>query len=342
MYAFSEKSYALYARTDGIGTGNSAIYGYTEAFGSKAIVGQQAGNDSETAVMGIVTDPAGNPVSNGFAIRGVDGGISVLGENSVGGTGVMGDSRLGLGVLGASIGHIGVQGTSTNGVAVEGISTNNHGVHAVTSDAGRSGVYAENLTSGGGGYGVYAVASGTGQAVHGENPSDSGWAGYFNGKVHSTATYSSSDARLKKDIRDLPYGIAQVLELRPVTFKWQKGGEQVQLGVIAQELQKVVPEVVQADADSGMLSVNYPALVPLVIKAVQEQQKVIEKLETRIAALERGRNPISSVFTGSVGIGLGLGLLPVGFVVVFGKRRDRRGKASKAARGCPELPLARK
>jgi hypothetical protein len=335
VFALSENSHGLYARTNAPGSGAYAIYAYTASEGATAIVGQQAGNDSGTAIEGRITDSSGNPVSNGFAIRGSNGGISVLGDNSVGGTGVMGDSDFGIGVLGDSIDYIGVQGISTHGIAIEGISTNNDGVHAVTHHANRSGVFAENLAAGGGGFGIFASATGTGQAVHGENTNAAGFAGFFNGKVFASGGYTTpSDARLKKDIHQLPYGLAELVRLRPVVYKWKKGDDQVQLGLIAQELQKVIPEVVQVDANSGMLAVNYPALVPLMIEAVKDQQKVIkdqqkviEKLDSRLTALEHGRSPTSSsLLTGSLGMGLVLALLPVGLVVALGKRRDRRGK----------------
>jgi hypothetical protein len=70
------------------------------------------------------------------------------------------------------------------------------------------------------------------------------------------------------------------------------GDDRTQLGLIAQEVQKIVPEVVRADGPSQMLSVNYTALVPVMIKAVQEQQKIIEWQEARIDTLERRRAPL--------------------------------------------------
>jgi hypothetical protein len=131
---------------------------------------------------------------------------------------------------------------------------------------------------------------------------------------------------LKKDIKDARYGLEQLLRLRPVTFKWKNengNGDGLQLGLIAQEVQKVVPEVVNTDATTGMLVVNYTALLPLAIKAVQEQQRVIEQQEARLAALERGRGPVvSSLFSGGLGGGVALGLLPLGLVLAL----RRRGK----------------
>lgn len=112
----------------------------------------------------------------------------------------------------------------------------------------------------------------------------------------------SSDRRLKKDIRNLDYGLAEVLKLRPVTYKWKEGvDQQDKIGLIAQELQEVISEVVSdqellRDADSGdkqwtptqTLGVTYEGLIPVLIKAIQEQQALIDALEDRIGKLESG------------------------------------------------------
>jgi len=96
------------------------------------------------------------------------------------------------------------------------------------------------------------------------------WAGYFNGDVFSAGTYQGSDERLKTDIKDALYGLSQLGKLRSVTFRWKKGSTRpTQLGLIAQEVQKVIPEIVRTDGTTGMLAVNYTSLIPVTIKAVQ-------------------------------------------------------------------------
>jgi hypothetical protein len=217
-----------------------------------------------------------------------------------GATGVSGNAP-GIGVEGTSMPGFGVRGISSSGIGVEGQSSTNDGVHAVSYSASRSGIHAQNATPGGGGWGIYASAGGNGQAVHGENTNSSGWAGYFNGKVYASSGYTSSDIRLKKDIAALSYGLREVSKLRPVKFRWRDEvrGRGEQVGLIAQEIEKVVPEVVDTDAKSGMLSVNYPALVPVLISAVQEQQKIIAEQDARISRLEH-RPVLSSTFGGGL------------------------------------------
>lgn len=103
---------------------------------------------------------------------------------------------------------------------------------------------------------------------------------------------------------------------------------------VVQEVQKIVPEVVTRDGQNDMLAVNYTALLPIVIKGVQQQQKVlreqeqrIQEQENRIAALERGRAPVmaSSMFSGALGPGFLLGLLGFGLsAALFRGRRIER------------------
>ena len=99
----------------------------------------------------------------------------------------------------------------------------------------------------------------------------------------------TSDARLKDGITDLGYGLREVLQLRPVTFQWkdrQDGRQQV--GLLAQEVQPIVPEVVIAGEDpAATLGMNYANLVPVVIKAVQEQHGDVAALAAENDALKR-------------------------------------------------------
>src|SRR5262249_54953649 len=75
---------------------------------------------------------------------------------------------------------------------------------------------------------------------------------YLNGNVHVTGTLSQgSDARLKEGISNLSYGLREVMRLRPVTWTWKKKPEQgPQVGLIAQEVESVLPELVSTDKDA--------------------------------------------------------------------------------------------
>ena len=100
-------------------------------------------------------------------------------------------------------------------------------------------------------------------------------------------TIQTSDVRLKQDVENLRYGLSEVMLLRPVQYRWKnRPSESVKVGLIAQEVAEVVPEVVQGTESSGPLGMNYGELVPVLIKAVQMQQGEIEALKARLAALE--------------------------------------------------------
>ncbi len=95
----------------------------------------------------------------------------------------------------------------------------------------------------------------------------------FNTVYASTGTINTSDARLKENIQDIPYGMEQIMKLHPVSFTWKdKKGMTPKLGLIAQEVQPVVPNVVNEDK---YLGIYYSDLIPLLIKGVQEQQTAL-------------------------------------------------------------------
>ena len=107
--------------------------------------------------------------------------------------------------------------------------------------------------------------------------------------VYAESLNTPSDARLKEEIRDLDRGLETVLALRPVRYRWrERPGQGVQMGLIAQELREVLPEIVhEADDGEGSLSVEYLQLLPVLIRALQEQQERLQDQSERIADLEK-------------------------------------------------------
>ena len=107
-----------------------------------------------------------------------------------------------------------------------------------------------------------------------------------NGANQATFT-SSSDARLKENIVELPSQLANIMALRPVEFDYiesEGGGHQI--GFIAQEVQEVYPDVVGIREDGMFLVSDMNKNDARLIKAIQEQQAMITALTTRITALE--------------------------------------------------------
>jgi hypothetical protein len=88
---------------------------------------------------------------------------------------------------------------------------------------------------------------------------------------------SSSDARLKEDLEVIPDALDKVKQLSGYTYRRIDLNNVTQAGVIAQEVEKVLPEVVVEDGD-GYKSVAYGNMVALLIEAIKEQQKQIDEL----------------------------------------------------------------
>ena len=191
-----------------------------------------------------------------------------------------------------------------------GTTVANTNVFAMIGQAGgvtfgnRWGVYGRAVTTTGNRYGVYGeAASGTGQ-----------WGVYCDGDFYHTGAFTStSDERLKTNIRDSKYGLAELMQLKPKTYEFRKTGPESrvnlakgeQFGFLAQELEKVMPEMVSTDnhvfiAEPGnpesevsnmeIKGINYLNMISVLTKAVQEQQEIIEALESRIEMLENRLN----------------------------------------------------
>jgi len=119
---------------------------------------------------------------------------------------------------------------------------------------------------------------------------NSGGSNFRWNKVFATnGTIQTSDIRAKKSIINITYGLKDILNLRPVSYNWkkEKGNTQQSLGLIAQELLAVVPEVVNIPEDKkDLLGVNYAELIPVLIKSIQELNYKIESQSAEIAQLK--------------------------------------------------------
>ncbi|WNJ16999.1 tail fiber domain-containing protein [Pontibacter sp. G13] len=123
-------------------------------------------------------------------------------------------------------------------------------------------------------------------------------------RVHSTnGVVNTSDAREKTQIQPIEYGLETVMKLKPVSFQWKSGPDRgVKLGLIAQDLQQTVPEVVVDSEiiqhESGewetvpaeKLGVYYADLIPVLIQGMQDQQAEIEALKAQISSLQQQIN----------------------------------------------------
>ncbi len=106
------------------------------------------------------------------------------------------------------------------------------------------------------------------------------------GTVGATAYYYTSDQSLKKNVYPLSGSLDKILKLKGVSFEWKKDGRQ-EVGLIAQDVEQVYPEVVHTSETTGLKSVQYGNLIAPLIEALKEQQKQIDALKAEIEILKR-------------------------------------------------------
>jgi hypothetical protein len=117
--------------------------------------------------------------------------------------------------------------------------------------------------------------------------------GHISNTSGTFALTDPSDKRLKIDIADSKVdGLKVVNDIRVVEFRRKKAGPASHLipaGFIAQELQKVYPEAVSEDPETGMLGVSKEGLVPVLIQAVQTLSKQVKDLQKEIIHLKKAK-----------------------------------------------------
>ena len=121
----------------------------------------------------------------------------------------------------------------------------------------------------------------------------------WNSVYATDGTINTSDAREKTNIKNLAYGLETLMQLRPVSYNWISRPERgTKLGLIAQEVEVIMPEVVvnpkrspgileSEEAGVDRLGIYYSDLIPVLIKAIQEQEEKIQQLQQEVEALKK-------------------------------------------------------
>ena len=116
----------------------------------------------------------------------------------------------------------------------------------------------------------------------------------------SGGNWDASDARYKKNVEPINSALESILKLRGVTYNFKTDefpqwnfDVTKQIGVIAQEVEKVLPELVKTD-DKGYKAVSYEKFTPVLIEAVKEQQKQIEAKDAKIEAQQKQIDVLSA------------------------------------------------
>lgn len=194
--------------------------------------------------------------------------------------------------------RVGVQGTSIPapfygiGVSADGGYIGLRGRSMASGSGTRIGVRAD-ASGGGWNYGIHASASGINTI-----------SGYFSGNVYVTGTVTQgSDLALKKNVRPMGGALVKVMGLKPKSYEMNQADHKAmnlpsgtKFGLIAQEVQEVFPELVSEVAHPNdekkepvkVKGVDYIGLVPVLLKAMQEQQAEIEGLRSELNLIRSG------------------------------------------------------
>lgn len=123
---------------------------------------------------------------------------------------------------------------------------------------------------------------------------------FFTGNVNANGTLLTSDVRYKTNIIPLKSSLNNVLQLQGVNYNWKQKefpekmfNDKLQIGVIAQDIEKIYPELVVTN-DKGFKSVNYAQLTPILIEAIKELHAIIENQKSEINTLKSDNTTLKS------------------------------------------------
>jgi|GEM_PF-4004599 len=103
-------------------------------------------------------------------------------------------------------------------------------------------------------------------------------------------TIVTSDIREKKEITKISYGLETINKLNPVSYYWKSGDTSKKLGLIAQEVLDIVPEVVNVpESEDGLYGMSYSELVPVLIQSIQELSDKVDQQSKLILELQHDR-----------------------------------------------------
>ncbi len=297
--------YVLYATKSGTGNGvyisntsgtnsSSAIYGRNSGTGN-GLYGYSAKG------VGIYGYTAG---TNTYGVDGWSSHAGLHGEGTSYGVVGYGAGTFGIGVWGSGINY-GVYGYSADGTAI----------NALTYATDKYALYVDGQNY----RGLYCEAG-------------TGWfSAYFNGDVYATGVFTSSDARLKKNIKQVDNAMDLINKLQPKYYEFRNDGSYASMklpsgqhyGLLAQDVEKILPNLVKTEpfntkdankpkpvlnADGSMQaqkepageiietkSVNYTELIPILVKAMQELSVKNDEKDARIDELQRQLNELKGL-----------------------------------------------
>ena len=249
------------------GSANSATGNYAVATGYSTT----ASGSNSTAMGASTTASADCSTAMGYMTTAGGGGSTAMGANTTASgwaSTSMGHNTTASGRLSTAIGD-GIEAAGDHSVAIS--LANMSGVQ-VTQD--------NTMAIMGGNVAIGALVTG-------------GYRLYVVGNAYATGTWQSSDRKFKKNIETIDSAVDKITNIKGVSFEWKTSEYQDHgfpegrhYGVIAQEVEEVLPEIVKEGPD-GTKAVSYTELIPILTEAIKEQQKQIENLQSEVKALQK-------------------------------------------------------
>jgi len=296
----------------GNGSPTSTIYVENSNVGGRGIWGK-ASNSSATNNWGGYFSAAG---TNGIGVYGIATDVGLNSTNYGGYFTAVGGA--GIGVYGDAIntndevhygGYFLAEGKKGRGVYGKVSGSDGFGVFGLAEGLNGYGVFGR--ATGENGYGLFGSTIGSnGVGVFGSAPA-TGYAGYFDGQVNIAGSLKvngvnvTSDERFKKNIKPIKKTLGSLKKIKVYSYNWDTekypdrnfGNNKLQIGVLAQEIEKVYPDLVSTDKD-GYKSVDYIKLSVITLQAVKELKNQNEELRMKNTELEKRLNKIESLLDG--------------------------------------------
>ena len=120
-------------------------------------------------------------------------------------------------------------------------------------------------------YSYNSVSIGSSDILTGDNKL------YVQGNITASGVVTASDFRLKKDIVSLENSLDKILKLNPVTFRWKNNDTKNNIGLIAQEVEDIIPDAV--NENNEIKGIQYNAITAMLVKSVQELKSENQSLK---------------------------------------------------------------
>ena len=185
-------------------------------------------------------------------------------------------ASLGLGTTADNFGMLAIGVNNIYGVGDTSIDPDNYGGY----------YYADGQYTGTNPGVAFVIGNGDVNASNGlagNNPSNAFVVNYDGSATLSGDLTINSDMRLKSNIISLSGALAKLLEIDGKTYTMKSNEKDAKIGLLAQDVQKVLPELVkESDDKQGTLSVNYQGLIPVLINAIKEQQEQLKEIKENV------------------------------------------------------------